>query len=68
MERGLNVSVKRSFFSKNSAAVEDVEEDDIAGAQIALSAVNAKRDKAKEKMKLSEGVHSWVMCPFRSLT
>ncbi len=68
MERGLNVSVKMSFWRKNTAAEEDLQEDDSAHAQVALSAVNAKRDKAKEKMKLSEGMHSWVMCPFRSLT
>jgi hypothetical protein len=59
MSRSMNVSKRKSFFSR---AAEEEEDEELVNAQRQIS---ARREKMLEKVALSQGVHSWVLCPFR---
>ena len=58
-------SAKSASKTRSSFFAREETEEDIAQER-ALQEIAKRREKMLEKMKMSEGVHSWAMCPFRS--
>jgi hypothetical protein len=57
-------SKKMSFFArKKSDAMDDEENEGELEAE--LRRANEARKRAESKVAMSEGIHTWVLCPFR---
>jgi hypothetical protein len=56
-------SRKISIFAKRRDEEDEKKQQEL---EIAQKKIKEARERATAKIRMSEGVHTWVMCPFRS--
>ena len=64
LQKSAASSKKMSFFArKTNEATDDKEKE--GGLEAALRKSNEAKKRAESKVTMSEGIHTWALCPFR---
>lgn len=64
LQKSAASSKKMSFFARKTNEAMDDEEKE-GELEAALRKSNEARKRADSKVMMSEGIHTWVVCPFR---
>ena len=64
LQKSAASSKKMSFFARKTNDAMDNEENE-GEFEAALRRGNEARKRAESKVTMSEGIHTWVLCPFR---
>jgi hypothetical protein len=64
LQKSAASSKKMSFFARKKSNAMDDEENE-GELEAALRMSNEARKRAESKVTMSEGIHTWVLCPFR---